>query len=126
MRRDLSWTCLALGFLWCILFPTGYLSALTDITDQETSNEQVADLEPALDELLPGHSAPARIPGHRGRKTSKIYTPSPLCLPLGRTSPGGLRREALRARRFRPLIFPRSSYHTAAPSLAGCDPLRPL
>jgi hypothetical protein len=126
MRQVLRWTCLGAAFFCCLAFPADDLSTLTDVTDDESSNEQLADLEPAVDEVLPSQWTAAGSSGPPVRQPSELPAPVPLLLALARKPPHPPGRIALRSRLPRPLIFPRSSRRPAVQSLAGSDPLRPL
>jgi hypothetical protein len=126
MRQVLRWTCLGAALLCCVAFPADDLSTLTDVTDDESSNEQLADLEPAIDRLLPDHLIPAGIHGLPEWQASELHAPAPLLLALAHKFPDPLGQAALRPRLPRPLVFPRCSRRQASQPLAGCEAPMPL
>ncbi len=107
MRPVLRWTRLGTAVFCCLAFPADDLSTLTDVTDAESANEQLAEVDLARDSLRPSHAALECIPGPPAWQPSELLASAPLLLVLARRPPDPFGQAALRSRLPRPLIFSR-------------------
>ena len=126
MRRVIRSYCLGVGLLCSVAFPADDLSTVTDINDNDSPNEQLAEVEASLQERLSNHFSHKNLGHDPQPQTAQALSATDEVFPIGSETAGRVRRVRLSRGVRRLLVFPRCGTHQASHPPSCCDPLRPL